>query len=142
MEIREQKTDKGWLILNSTKYLLCLCYKVDRHFWGSQGRSLNKMQVRIPTVTNNPKYYHFTSTEITKGWKHSDWNYDNFLPSKFSSKVQEWLLKIIVALSWNLIVLQVLLPVKGNLLCLHLPVLYIHFVSAKNNRNVFADPEE
>lgn len=31
---------------------------------------------------------------------------------------------------------------KGNLLCLHLPVLYVHLVSTENNRNVFTDPEE
>lgn len=59
------------------------------------------------------------------------------LPCKFSCKVQERLLKIVVALGWYLIVLEILLPMEGNLLCLHLPVLHINLVSTENNGNVF-----
>jgi hypothetical protein len=110
MENREQKIDTARLILNNTKYLLCSLPKVDRHFWRSQGWSLNKMQVRIPTVTKQSQILSLrlglSVNRITKGGKHSDWNDDTFLPGKFSGKVQEWLLKIIIALSWSLLQLQ------------------------------------
>jgi len=63
------------------------------------------------------------------------------LPGKFSCQIEEGLLKVVIALSRNLIVLQVLLPVEGHLLCLHLPVLHINLVTAKNYRNVLAHPD-
>ena len=139
--VRESNTGKGELILNDNEHLLCLCCKVNRHFWGSQGWRLNKMQVRIPKVTKQPQTLS-VNINYKRVKRHSDWQDDDPLPSKLSGKVQEWLLKIVIALSWNLIVLQVLLPVKSNLFCLHLPILYIHLVTTENNRNVFADPEE
>ena len=64
------------------------------------------------------------------------------LPCKFPGQIEERLLEIVVALRWNLIILQILLPVEGNLLCLHLPVLDINLVTTKNNWDVFTDPEK
>jgi hypothetical protein len=60
------------------------------------------------------------------------------VPSKLPGKIQERLLKIVVTLCRYLIVLQVLLPVEGDLLGLNLPVLHINLVSTKNNGNVLA----
>lgn len=62
------------------------------------------------------------------------------LPCKLSGKVQERFLKVVIALSRNLIVLEIFLPVKGDLLCFHLPILYIHLVSAQNNWDVLTYP--
>lgn len=62
------------------------------------------------------------------------------LPSKLPGKIQERFLKIVVALCGYLIVLQILLPVECNLLCLNLPVLHIYLVSTKNNGNILTYP--
>lgn len=51
------------------------------------------------------------------------------LPCKFSSKVKERLLKIVIALCRDLIVLKVLLPMESDLLCFYLPVLHVNLVS-------------
>ena len=58
------------------------------------------------------------------------------LLSNLPQQPDEGLLKLVVALGRNVIVLQVLLPVEGNLLGLDLPVLHIHLVTHQNNGNV------
>lgn len=63
------------------------------------------------------------------------------LPGKLPCKVKEGLLKIIVALGRYLIVLQILLPVEGNLLGLNLPVLHINLVSAENYGYILTNPK-
>jgi hypothetical protein len=63
------------------------------------------------------------------------------LPCKLFGKVQEKFLKVVIALGRDFVVLEIFLPVKGDLLCFHLPILYIHLVAAKNNRNVLTYPE-
>ena len=62
------------------------------------------------------------------------------LPSQLPCKVQEGLLKVVVALGRNFIVLQVLLPVEGDLLGLHLPVLHVNLVTTQDNGDVFTHP--
>jgi len=63
-----------------------------------------------------------------------------FLPGELSSKVQEWLLEVVVALGRYLVILEVLLPVECYLLGLDLPVLHINFIPTKNNWDVFTNP--
>merc|ERR1712137_1201358 len=63
-----------------------------------------------------------------------------WIPCELSSQIQKRLLKIVIALSRNFIVLEILLPVKCNHLCFHLPVLYINLVAAKDNGNILANP--
>jgi hypothetical protein len=55
---------------------------------------------------------------------------------------QERLLEVIVGLCGNIVVLKVLLSVKGDGLGLDLSLLYIDFVSAKNDGNVFANTSQ
>lgn len=62
------------------------------------------------------------------------------LPGKLSSKVQEWLLEVVVAFGRYFVVLEILLPVECHLLGLHLPILHINFIPTENNRDVFTDP--
>ena len=63
------------------------------------------------------------------------------LPSKLASKVEERLLKVVVALGRYLIVLEILLPVESNLLGLNLPVFHINLVSTEDNGYIFTNPE-
>ena len=62
------------------------------------------------------------------------------LPGQLPCKVKEGLLKVVVALGRDFIVLQVLLPVEGDLLGLNLPVLHINLVTAKDNGDVLTHP--
>jgi hypothetical protein len=62
--------------------------------------------------------------------------------NKSSQEPDEWLLKLIVALSRDIIVLEILLSVECDLLGLDLSVLNIDFVSNQDNRNVLTDSDE
>lgn len=61
------------------------------------------------------------------------------LPYKLARQVEKRLLIVVVALSRDLMVLQILLSVKGDLLWLHLPVLDIYLVATQYYGNVFTD---
>ena len=53
--------------------------------------------------------------------------------------VQERLLEVIVRLSRNVVVLQVLLAVEGDSLCLDLSLFDIDLVTSENDRDVLAN---
>lgn len=61
---------------------------------------------------------------------------------QLASKPQERLLKVVVGLGRDIIVLQVLLAVECDGLCLNLALLDIDLVTAKNNWDVFADTDK
>ena len=61
-------------------------------------------------------------------------------PNKLASQIQERLFVVVVALGRNLMILQVLLSVEGDLLWLHLPILDIYLVATKDNGDVFTYP--
>jgi hypothetical protein len=61
---------------------------------------------------------------------------------KLPRQVQERLLVVVVGLGGDLVVLQVLLPVEGDLLGLHLPVFHVDLVSTKHDRDVLAHTAE
>lgn len=61
-------------------------------------------------------------------------------PNQLACQIQEGLLVIVVGFGGDLIVLQVLFPVEGDLLGFDLPVLHVHLVTAQHNRNVFTYP--
>lgn len=58
---------------------------------------------------------------------------------QFSGQPEEWLLEVVVGLSGDVVVLQVLLSVKCDSLSLDLSLLHVDLVTAKDNRDVFAD---
>jgi len=55
---------------------------------------------------------------------------------------EEGLLEVVVGLGGDVVVLQVLLPVEGDLLRLDLPVLDLHLVPAEDDGDVLADARE
>lgn len=61
------------------------------------------------------------------------------IPDELASKPEEGLLKVVVGFGRDIIVLEVLLSVEGDLLGLHLAVLDVHLVSAEDNGDVHAD---
>lgn len=63
-------------------------------------------------------------------------------PHELPRQVEERLLVVVVALRRDLVVLQVLLPVEGDLLGLDLAILDIHLVSAEYDRDVFTHPAD
>jgi hypothetical protein len=64
------------------------------------------------------------------------------LPDESSKEPDEGLLELIVALSRDIVVLQVLLSVESDLLGLDFSVLDIDLVSNKDDWNVLADSDE
>lgn len=65
--------------------------------------------------------------------------YKGVVANEFTSKPEEGLLEVIIALCGNVVVLKVLFPVEGDGLGLDLALLDIDLVAAKNDRNVLAD---
>ena len=57
---------------------------------------------------------------------------------QLTSQPKEWFFKVVVGLGRDIIVLQILLTVKGDLLGLDLTVFDFYLISRKDNRNVFA----
>lgn len=62
--------------------------------------------------------------------------------NELASKPQEGLLEVVVRLSRNVVVLEVLLAVEGDGLRLDLTLLHVDLVSAENDRDVLAHTDE
>jgi hypothetical protein len=56
--------------------------------------------------------------------------------------LQKWLLKVVVGFCRDIVVLEVLLAVESDGLGLHLTLLYIDFVTAKDDGNVLTNTDE
>ena len=65
-----------------------------------------------------------------------------YLPGESSEEPDEWLFKLVVGLSGDVVVLEVLLSVESDLLSLHLSVLHVDLVTNEHDWNVFADSDE
>lgn len=65
-----------------------------------------------------------------------------YLPSELSEEPDEWLFELIVGLGRDIVVLEVLLSVEGDLLGLHLSVLHINLVTYEDDWNILADSDE
>ena len=61
-----------------------------------------------------------------------------YLLGESSEKPDKWFFELIVTLGRNVVVLEVLLSMEGNLFGLHFSVLNINFISNQDNGNVFA----
>jgi len=64
------------------------------------------------------------------------------VPGELAGEPEEGLLKVVIGLGGNVVILEVLLPVEGDLFSLHLPVLDLHFVSGEHDGDVLADAGE
>lgn len=67
---------------------------------------------------------------------------ESIVSGELSCQPQERLFKIVVGLGRNIVVLQVLLSVKGDLFGLDLSVLDFDLVSAQNDGDVFANSSQ
>ena len=59
-------------------------------------------------------------------------------PDELAREPEEGLLKVVVGLGGDVVVLQVLLPVEGDLLGLDLALLHVHLVAHQHDRDVLA----
>jgi hypothetical protein len=64
------------------------------------------------------------------------------VPGQLASQPKEGLFEVVVGLGRDVVVLQVLLAVEGDLLGLHLAILDLDLVSGEDDRDVFADPSQ
>jgi len=67
---------------------------------------------------------------------------ERLVTNEFSSEPEERLLEVVVRLGRNVVVLEVLLAVEGDSLCLDLALLDIDLVSGQNNGDVFANADK
>ena len=58
------------------------------------------------------------------------------VPHKLARKPQEGLLKVVVRLCGDVIILQILLAMESDLLCLHLPLLDVNLITHQHNGDV------
>lgn len=68
--------------------------------------------------------------------------YQGSVTDKLSGQPQERFLEVVVRLSRNIVVLEVLLSVEGNGLSLDLALLYIDLVAGKNDRDILTDTDQ
>jgi hypothetical protein len=68
--------------------------------------------------------------------------YQSLVANELPGEPEEGLLEVVVGLSGNVVVLEVLLAVEGDGLGLDLALLHIDFVTAKHNRDVLANTDE
>jgi len=64
------------------------------------------------------------------------------VPRQLPRQPEKWLLKVVVRFGRNVIVLQVLLPMEGDLLCLDLTVLDFYLVPREDDGDILADTGE
>ena len=64
------------------------------------------------------------------------------LLGQFSEEADEWLLELVVALGRDVVVLEILLPVEGNLFGFHLSVLHVYLVADEDDWDVLAYTNE
>ena len=72
-------------------------------------------------------------------WRGESWSSNEFelrISDKLPCEPKEGLFEVVVGLGRDIVVLQVLLSVEGDGLCLYLSLLDIDFVSAKDDWNV------
>ena len=56
--------------------------------------------------------------------------------------LQEWFLEVVIGLGRNIVVLQVLLSMEGDGLCLNLTLFHIDLVAAEHDGNILANANE
>lgn len=68
--------------------------------------------------------------------------YQSCVTDKLASEPQEWFLEVVVGFRRDVVVLQVLLAMEGNRLGFDFALLDIHFVTAEDDRDVFAHSDK
>jgi hypothetical protein len=68
--------------------------------------------------------------------------YESGVADKLAGQPQEWLLEVVVGFGGDVVVLKVLLAVESDGLGLHLALLDVDLVSAKNDWDVLADTDQ
>ena len=69
-------------------------------------------------------------------------SYQSLVADKFSGEPEERLLEVVVGLGGDVVVLEVLLSVEGDGLCLDLALLDVDLVTGEDNGDVLADTDE
>ena len=65
--------------------------------------------------------------------------YQSLITNKLPGEPEEGLLKVVVRLSRNVVVLEILLAMESNRLCLNFALLDVNFVATEHDRNRFAN---
>ena len=98
--------------------------------WGEREQE----QRRTPTAV-----YQY---ELLSRWGQCRTTYELGVANKLTGEPQERLLEVVVGLSRDVVVQEVLLAVEGDSLSLDFALLNIDLVAAENNRDVFTDTDE
>lgn len=106
--------------------------RVDFNLWGGKSRSSDEFLKCIVSKKSRD-----TSEADQKAGTH-----EALVSDELSGEPQEGLLKVVVGLGGDVVVLEVLLAVEGDGLGLHLALLDIDLVTAKDNGDVFANTDK
>lgn len=68
--------------------------------------------------------------------------YQGWVADKLAGQPKEGLLEVIIGLGRDVVILEIFLPVEGDGLGLHLPLLDIDLVAAENDRDILTDADE
>ena len=68
--------------------------------------------------------------------------YQAWIADKLSCQPQKGLFEVVVGLSGDIVVLEVLLPMESDGLGLHFALFDVHFVAAKDDWDLFADTDK
>lgn len=64
------------------------------------------------------------------------------IANQLSSQPQEGLFKVVIGLCGNVVVLEVLLAMESDRLCLDFTLFHVNLVTAENNRDIFANTDK
>lgn len=96
-------------------------------------------------------FFHFALELILPSLVHLDlWRQESWhsyelqvgVSDKLACQPQEWLFEVVVGLGRDVVVLKILLAVENDALGFHFAVLDVDFVTAKDDRDVFADSNQ
>lgn len=79
---------------------------------------------------------------IARASCHAILSYQVGVANKFPCQPQERLLEIVIGLGGDVVILEVLLAMKSNCLCLDFALLHIDLVASENNGDLLADTDK
>lgn len=110
-----------------------------KSIWAASSSSWFIAWIALASMKTSPGCNAGASTKVRLGSLKISIKIWIWILDKSSQKPNEGLFKLVVALSTDVVVLQVLLSVESDLLSLDFSVLHINFVSDQNNGNSLTD---
>jgi hypothetical protein len=109
-------------------------------FWYSSRRAWSTVAVGGARAGAATKSCYIVSVEFELNGP--GMTYQSWVANKLTSQPKEGLLEVVVGFGGYIVVLEILLSVEGDSLCLHFSLLNINLVSGQDDGDVFADTDQ